>query len=57
MDAGDNTQPTLNMPMKALASLFLPPSCQVGSDPREQSCSLQLRSQRAPILLVGKAGQ
>lgn len=57
MDVGDNTQPTLNMPMKALASLFLPPSCQVGSDPREQSCSLQLRSQRAPILLVGKAGQ
>lgn len=56
MDAGDNTQPTLNMPMKALASLFLPASCQVGSGLCEQSCSLRLRSQRAPIPLLGKAG-
>lgn len=57
MDAGDNTQPALNMPMKTLASLFLPPSCQVGSGQHEQSCSLQLRSQRALIPLVGKGGQ
>lgn len=51
------SQPTLNMPMKALASLFLPPNCQVGSGLRKQSCNLRLQSQWAPIPLVGKAGK
>lgn len=47
----------LNMPVKALTSLFLPPSCQVGSGPCERSCSRWLYTHQALIPLVGKAGR
>lgn len=45
-----------NMPMKALASLFLPLGCQFGSGLCEQSCSCWLWTQQALIPLVREAG-